>query len=82
MPHDFNFGYDVVDELAREKPDKTAVVWCNEHGSEKIITFAEVKRMSDKMANALRSLGIGKGDAVLAMLKRRLEYWYFAIAMH
>jgi len=82
MPEGFNFGYDVVDELAREKPDKTALVWCNDRGEEKIISFAEVKRMSDKMANALRSLGIGKGDTVLAMLKRRYEYWYFAIAMH
>ena len=82
MPEGFNFGYDVVDELAKEKPDKTAIVWCNDQGAEKIISFAEVKRMSDKMANALRSLGVGKGDAVLAMLKRRCEYWYFAIAMH
>lgn len=82
MPEGFNFGYDVVDELAREKPTKTAIVWCNDQGEEKIISFAEVKRMSDKMASALRSLGIGKGDAVLAMLKRRYEYWYFAIAMH
>ena len=82
MPHGFNFGYDVVDELAKEKPDKNAIVWCNDQGEEKIISFAEVKRMSDKMANALRSLGIGKGDAVLAMLKRRYEYWYFAMAMH
>ncbi|MDL2253770.1 AMP-binding protein [Ruminococcaceae bacterium OttesenSCG-928-I18] len=82
MPPDFNFAYDVVDELAKTRPDKTAIVWCNDLGEEKIITFAEVKRMSDKMANTLLSLGIGRGDVVLAMLKRRYEYWYFTIAMH
>ncbi len=82
MPENFNFAYDIVDELAKTQPDKTAIVWCNDQGEEKIISFAEVKRMSDKMANALLALGIRKGDAVLAMLKRRYEYWYFAIAMH
>ncbi|MCL2140834.1 MAG: AMP-binding protein [Dehalococcoidia bacterium] len=82
MPENFNFAYDVVDELANTKPDKTAIVWCNEYGEEKIINFAEIKRMSDKMANALLSLGIKKGDVVLVMLKRRYEYWYFTIAMH
>lgn len=82
MPDNFNFGYDIVDELAKTKPDKTAIVWCNENGDEKIISFAEMKRMSDKTANALTALGIKKGDVVMAMLKRRYEYWYLTIAMH
>ncbi|MDR1664125.1 MAG: AMP-binding protein, partial [Clostridiales bacterium] len=82
MPGNFNFSYDVVDRLAEEQPDKTAIVWCNDQGEEKIISFAEVKRMSDKMANTLISLGIKKGDVVMAMLKRRYEYWYFTVAMH
>ena len=71
MPDDFNFAYDIVDRLAAEQPDKTAIVWCNDLGEEKIISFAELKRMSDKMANALVGLGIGKGDVVMAMLKGR-----------
>ncbi|MCL1796006.1 MAG: AMP-binding protein [Clostridia bacterium] len=82
MPEAFNFGYDIADELAAAKPDKTAVVWCNDIGEEKIISFAEIKRMSDRYANALLSLGIRKGDMVMVMLRRRYEYWYFAIAMH
>jgi acetyl-CoA synthetase len=82
IPEDFNFAYDIVDEIARTQPDKTAIVWCNDSGDEKIISFGEVKHMSDKMANALKSLGIGKGDVVMAMLKRRYQYWYFTIAMH
>ncbi len=82
MPENFNFGYDVVDELAKKSPDKTAIVWCNDLGEEKIIPFGELKRMSDKTANALKKLGIQKGDAVMAMLKRRYEYWYLTVAMH
>ncbi|MDR0898027.1 MAG: AMP-binding protein [Oscillospiraceae bacterium] len=82
MPENFNFAYDVADELARLSPDKTAIVWCNELGEERFISFAEVKRESDKMAHALKTLGIGKGDAVMVMLKRRYEYWFFTMAMH
>ena len=28
-PDDFNFGYDVVDAIAQQTPDKKAIVWCN-----------------------------------------------------
>ena len=82
FPEHFNFGYDVVDELAALSPDKNAVVWCNDQGGEKFISFAELKRVSDKMANALRSLGISRGDAVMCILKGRYEYWCFTVAMH
>ncbi len=82
MPENFNFGYDIVDVLADTKPDKTAIVWCNDLGDEKTISFGEVKQESNKMANALKSLGINKGDVVMAMLKRRYEYWFLTIAMH
>ena len=36
---EFNFGYDVVDEYARLVPEKRAVVWCNNHGEERIFNF-------------------------------------------
>ena len=39
----FNFGYDVVDAIADEEPDKDALVWCGLQGEEKIITFGEMK---------------------------------------
>ena len=36
IPDNFNFAYDVVDELARQKPDKTAIVWCDDNGGEAV----------------------------------------------
>jgi acetyl-CoA synthetase len=78
----FNFAYDVVDRLAREKPDKTALVWCNEAGEEKFITFAEMKRESDRAAAFFQRLGIKKGDAVMLILKRHFEFWYCIVALH
>ncbi|MDR0410967.1 MAG: AMP-binding protein [Treponema sp.] len=80
-PHNFNFAYDVVDEWARIQPQKTALVWTNDAGEIKTFTFADVKRQSDKAANALLSMGIRKGDAVLLILKQRPEVWTMMIAL-
>lgn len=78
----YNFAYDVVDRLAAEKPEKVAMVWCNEAGNEKIITFKEMKEYSDKTASFFQSLGIKKGDAVMLILKRHYEWWYCMMALH
>ena len=51
VPANFNFAYDVVDAYAAENPKKRALVWCNDNGEEKIITFGELKTLSDKAAN-------------------------------
>jgi acetyl-CoA synthetase len=82
VPDNFNFGFDVVDEIAKSEPDKKAMVWCNPEGQEKIFTFNDIKKESNKVANFFKSLGINKGDAVILMLKRHYEYWHCAIALH
>ncbi len=81
-PESFNFGYDVVDVLAEETPEKRAVVWCNTEGEEHIFTFADIRTYSNKMANVLQGAGIGRGDRVMLILKRHYEYWFAAIALH
>lgn len=78
----YNFAYDVVDEIAKQEPDKKAVVWCDEYGNEKILTFGEISKLSSQTANYLISQGIQKGDRVLLMLKRHYEYWYINVALH
>ena len=78
----YNFAYDVVDEIARQEPEKRALVWCDEHGGEKILTFREISELSSRAANYFLSQGIGKGDRVLLMLKRHYEYWYLNMALH
>ncbi len=81
-PDNYNFGYDVVDDIAVNDPDRTAMVWCNPAGDERKFTFADIKRLSDKTANYLRSVGIGKGDMVLTILKRHYQFWYVSVALH
>ncbi len=82
IPERFNFGYDVMDEWARQDANKPALVWCDDEGNEKRYTFGDIKRLSDKTANMLREQGIGKGDVVMLMLKQRPEVWYTMIALH
>ena len=81
-PENFNFGYDVVDDIAANEPDKRAMIWCNPQGEERIYTFADMKRLSDKTANYFLSLGIKKGDKVLVILKRHYQFWYVITALH
>lgn len=81
-PESFNFGYDVVDALAAETPDKRALVWCNTENEEHIFTFADIQKYSNRVANVLKDRGIKRGDRVLVILKRHFEYWFVAIALH
>ncbi len=81
-PDNFNFGYDVVDKIANETPEKRALVWCNVEGEEHIFSFADIKKYSNQIANVFRSAGISYGDRVMLILKRHYEYWFAAVALH
>ena len=82
VPDNFNFGYDVVDAWAAEQPDKKAILWTNDQGASHQYTFAELKEKTDATASFFQSLGIGHGDAVMLILKRRIEFWFSIIALH
>ena len=82
VPADFNFAYDVVDAYAAEEPDKKALLWTDDRGGEIQFTFADMKRETDRTASYFRSLGIGRGDMVMLILKRRYEFWFSILALH
>jgi len=82
IPENFNFAYDVVDEIAQKTPEKTAIVWCNEKGEEATFTFKQMEIYSNKVANFFKSVGIKKGDSVMLVLKRRYEFWFCILALH
>lgn len=82
VPENFNFGYDVVDAQAAANPDKVALLWTDEHGTEKRFTFADIKHYSDRAASYFSALGIGRGSRVMLMLKRRYQFWFAIIALH
>ena len=82
VPENFNFGYDVVDAWAAELPGKNAILWTNDQGLEHQYTYAELKEKTDATASYFQSLGIGHGDMVMLILKRRIEFWFSIIALH
>ena len=82
IPKNFNFAYDVVDEWAKLAPQKIALLWTNDKGEERRVSFLELKKLSDQAASYLLSLGIERGDMVMLILKRRLEWWICLLALH
>ena len=81
-PDNFNFGFDIVDAWADSEPEKKALVWCDDHDHERIFTFTDIKKLSNRAANFFRSIGIRKGTVVMLILRRRWEYWVCATALH
>ena len=82
IPDNFNFAWDVMDALAAEKPGERALVWCDEKGAEAEYTYDDLRRHSNQAANVLSAAGIGKGQPVMLILKRRYEYWPILLALH
>lgn len=78
----FNFAFDVVDVLGREKPDKLAMLHISADGKERKITFEDMMTYSNKAANYFRYLGIKRGDRVLLVLKRHYQFWFVILALH
>jgi acetyl-CoA synthetase len=82
IPEHFNFAYDVMDVWAEENPDALALLWTNDEGKERRTTFRQLKEESDQAASYLQSIGIGKGDPVMLILKRRYDWWVVMLALH
>ncbi|MCI9514465.1 MAG: AMP-binding protein [Oscillospiraceae bacterium] len=74
-PDHFNFAFDVVDELARRKPEKLALLHVDKNKVERRFTFEDISRASNRAANYFKSLGIRRGDRVLLILKRHYQFW-------
>ncbi len=81
VPENFNFGYDVIDEIGKGAPDHRAMVWVSETGEERFFTYADLMKKSNQTANMLLAHGIKKGDKVLAVLKRHYQFWFLTIAL-
>ncbi len=75
IPQNFNFAYDVMDAWAEEQPSKVCMIWASERGEEVITTFGQMKQQTDRTAAYLQSLGIGRGDKVMLILKRHYQWW-------
>jgi acyl-coenzyme A synthetase/AMP-(fatty) acid ligase len=73
-PQHYNFAFDVVDRWG-EDAQKLAMLWVNEQGDEKRLSFRDFTARSNQVGNALRSMGICQGDRILIMAPRLPEWW-------
>ena len=78
----FNFAFDIVDTLGREKPEKLAMLHIAEDGTERRFTFRDMKEASSRAANYFTSLGIRRGDRVMLVLKRHYQFWFAILGLH
>ncbi len=78
----FNFGFDIVDEIADAYPDKLAMLHVDKNMVERRFTFKDIKRASNQCANYFTSLGIKRGDRVMLVLKRHYQFWFSMVALH
>ena len=78
----FNFGFDLVDAIARRDPDKLAMLHVSQDKTERRFTFRDIKRASSQCANYFKALGIKKGDRVMLVLKRHYQFWFALIGLN
>ena len=78
----FNFAFDIVDALGREKPEKLAMLHVALDGTERRFTFKDMKDASSQAANYFTSLGIRRGDRVMLVLKRHYQFWFAILGLH
>jgi acetyl-CoA synthetase len=82
VPERFNFVRDVVDVYAQSEEERRALVWCDDAGNSITFSFNDLASESARTAHFLTALGIKKGDAVMLILRRRYEFWFFLLALH
>ncbi|MHB2166781.1 acyl-CoA synthetase [Alsobacter sp. R-9] len=73
VPEQYNIGHDVCDRWADVEPDRVAIVEVDDRGNGRDVTYAELRALSNRIANLLVSRGVGRGDRVGILLPQMLE---------
>ena len=80
--NDFNYAFDVLDRKAFLTPDALCVRHIDDSFTSRDYTYRDMSKSSGRIANVLKELGLGKGDRVILMLHRRIEWWQTMLALH
>ena len=81
IPRAFNIGVEICDRHSL-RAEQTALFLENAHGQETRLSFGELKSLSDRFANALRDIGVRRGDRVGIVLPQRAETVIAHIAIY
>ncbi len=81
IPPQLNIAYQVC-ERHQSQPERVAIFYENAAGDRASYRFGDLKRYSDRLANALRALGIERGDRVAIVLPQTVETVIAHLAIH
>ncbi len=70
IPARYNIGVDVCDRHAQARPDATALIFENEDGRVERFSFADIRGLSNRLANALAAHGLTRGDRLGILLQQ------------
>jgi acetyl-CoA synthetase len=82
VPSRYNIGVDVCDRWAEKEPDRLAILHARPDGRDVPITYGWLRDTSNRLANALRAHGIGRGDRVSILLPQSPEVAAIHIAIY
>lgn len=73
VPERYNIGVDICDKWADADPDRIALVCIGEDGTRETVSFAELKALSNRIANLFQRDGVRRGDRVAVLLPQAKE---------
>ncbi len=82
VPAAYNFAFDFLARTAAQDPDRPAMVHVSDDGTRQDYSMSFFEQASNRLANALRRQGLRKGDRVMLILHRRVEFWVSMLALH
>src|SRR5215468_5095449 len=82
VPSRYNIGVDVCDRWAEKEPDRLAILHARPDGRDVPITYGWLRDTSNRLANALRAHGIGRGDRVSILLPQLPDVAAIHIAIY
>ena len=75
-----NIAHEAVDRHASgARAGRLALRWLGKQGEVRDFTYAELRRLTNRFANVLRGLGVGKGDRVFVLAGRVPELYVAAL---
>ena len=74
-PANYNFARDCIAAQAAIRGSDRALLWIDDTGRVADLTFAEIDARAAKAASVLHAAGVRRGDTVLILLARELEWW-------
>jgi len=82
VPENYNFAFDFLDAEAAVDPTRPAMIHIGPDGTRRDFDLGWFSRESARLANAFKDAGLKKGDRVMVILYRRVEWWVTMLALH